>query len=301
MVSLYGFFSVKIINMNQPTPAKILEQEQQLIRKLAKLSDEVKITFNDIGWDSRVYIVNEGQFIFKFPRTERTKHQYKDEIPALRLVSQIKADVGLPTLLWEHPNNDYLGYKGVPGVSVDTIATALDANQKQVIGKCLGDFLVKLHKLDLPGARTMTIEDEIKQFQQNYTDRQPEIHKVFSSDEYEKLRTFMFDTMPARLTELGGDTVLCHGDLGYWNIIYGPGDTIGVIDFGDIGYYDRSKDFIGLEDEEALDAALAVYGDSHLLRQKIAVRQTALRIMDVPYYNGQFLTDMVVKVRAAIA
>lgn len=69
---------------------------------------------------------------------------------------------------------------------------------------------------------------------------------------------------------------MCHGDLGYWNMVLREDGGIGVIDFGDIGHYDRSKDFIGFEDAEALDEALKVYGDSELLRQKVAIRQKVL-------------------------
>jgi hypothetical protein len=62
---------------------------------------------------------------------------------------------------------------------------------------------------------------------------------------------------------------------------------LGVVDFGDAGYYDRSKDFVGLEHADLLDAALCVYGDDSVLREKIAARQVALPVIELPFYIGK--------------
>ena len=155
------------------------------------------------------------------------------------------------------------------------------------IGRAVGAFLKKLHAQKLDGAIAMTIEDEIAEFQYKYELGRPVITTDFSEVEQTRLRTLILDEMPSELMRLGGDLALCHGDLGYWNMVLGKNGTIGIIDFGDIGYYDRSKDFIGFEDMEALDAALNAYGDVELLRQKIAIRQKVLAILDLPFYIGK--------------
>ena len=47
--------------------------------------------------------------------------------------------------------------------------------------------------------------------------------------------------------KLKSNIKLCHGDLGLWNIILNK-KQIGIIDFGDVGYYDSSIDFSGIGD-----------------------------------------------------
>ena len=49
----------------------------------------------------------------------------------------------------------------------------------------------------------------------------------------------------------------------------------------------RSKDFIGLKDVSALNAALSVYGDNAILREKIALRKKVLAILDLPFFIGK--------------
>ena len=60
-----------------------------------------------------------------------------------------------------------------------------------------------------------------------------------------------------------------------------------MIDFGDLGIVDRSKDFIGFEDPVMLSAALDAHGASAQLREKVAVRSLALPALDLPFYLGK--------------
>lgn len=48
---------------------------------------------------------------------------------------------------------------------------------------------------------------------------------------------------------------------------------LGIIDFGDVGYYDRSKDFVGIQEPDIFAAALDAYGRSENLERKIALRR----------------------------
>jgi hypothetical protein len=62
---------------------------------------------------------------------------------------------------------------------------------------------------------------------------------------------------------------------------------LGIIDFGDVGYYDRSKDFIDLNDNQIFELALQAYGDNEKLRQKITMRQNTTHIISLTYYIGK--------------
>lgn len=272
---------------SQMTNNQIIEQGKKLIQNILGLADVEDIEFNDIGWTSRVYLINNGQFVFKFPRTEDVKKEYIQEIAILSLLEGIPTDIQVPKVRWTHPNNDYLGYEGIVGNEFDQLNQSIDVAAKKNIGQAIGGFLKQLHSMDLDDARVMTIEDEIKEFQYKYGLCQAVIKSELTDEEQTKIKDLIENIMPSELLLLGGDPAPCHGDLGQWNIIVGENGNIGIIDFGDVGYYDRSKDFIGLENKETLDEALKEYGETDILRQKIAIRQKVLPILDLPFFVGK--------------
>lgn len=290
---------------SQKTDHSTITKEKQLVKDLAGLSDSDHIELNDVGWTSRVYIINNGQFVIKFPRSEVVKKEYEQEIKILRLLEQIHSEVQVPKLRWTHPGNEYMGYEGIVGQAFDQVAKNTDIEIKKNIGRAIGTFLKHLHNLPFKGTRILNIEAEIKEFQYKYGLAQSVITRDFSEQEQAKLKHLIEMEMPNTLRKLGEDMAVCHGDLGYWNMVLKADGSIGVIDFGDIGHYDRSKDFIGFEDSEALDEALQVYGDSELLRQKIAIRQKVLAILDLPFFIGKEDEDgirrTVGKIRAGLS
>jgi len=62
-------------------------RDESVIRR--EVGGTVEIAYTDEGWDSRVYVVNGGEAVFKFPRAPDTIRQYKREIAAMRLVNTI--------------------------------------------------------------------------------------------------------------------------------------------------------------------------------------------------------------------
>jgi len=263
---------------------KVIENQKNLVQNLVGLTDSKQIALNDIGWTSRVYIVNNGQFVVKFPRREEVKKEYEQEIKIYKLLEQIVTELQTPKLRWTSPNNDYLGYDGIKGVEFDQVVQNTDIPTKKQIGRSIGNFLKQLHQLTLEDAHIMTVEDEIKQFQAKYAASASVIVSQFTASQQAKLDHFINQSMPTEMRDLGSDPSLCHGDLGQWNMILKDDGHIGLIDFGDVGYYDRSKDFCGLEDPAMLDTALSIYGDDEQLRQKIAIRKQAIPFIDLEYF-----------------
>nr|AIA13715.1 Phosphotransferase enzyme family [uncultured bacterium]AIA14004.1 Phosphotransferase enzyme family [uncultured bacterium] len=272
---------------SQTTTPEVIEHEKHLVQQQLGLDTTDAIIFIDAGWDSRVYMINDGYSFFKFPRSDKIRQRYQYEIAALKLAATVNPAVQVPEVSWGHPSNEYFGYHGVPGTVLAEMIPTLTGNTKQTIGSIIGTFLKQLHELSLPGARMIPVDREIKQFQEWYQPAVPVIQQMFSESEQRQLRTLVEDTWPAQLLSLGSDTVLCHGDLGFRNCLYQDETTIGIIDFGDVGYYDRSKDFINLTDPEIFEAALQAYGDSPELRQKIAIRQTVLQIIKLTASIGK--------------
>lgn len=117
------------------------------------------------------------------------------------------------------------------------------------------------------------------------------VEERFTRNERARLDEFYAVTMLEKMRRLGGDLVLCHGDLGPWNVLLAADGSVGVIDFGDVCQCDPSKDLLGLVqpgvEPDALDAALTAYGDNPTLRQKIAVRAQALPAMDLIFFAGK--------------
>lgn len=269
---------------SQDTNPQQLAEEQQIVRNIAGLPKETEITFIDTGWDSRVYSFTQGseKFFVKFPRSEKIQGRYAQEIAALDVARNLRANIALPEILWRDENNAYFGYKGVPGAPLSEQITLLDRAEKQAIGTALGNFLKQFHTQTIIGARNVSVNKEIAQFQEWYEPAKAVLQARFTAHEQHTLETLIFETWPKHMRELGRTQALCHGDLHLKNIMYADG-SIGIIDFGDVALYDCSKDLIDFEDEDIFDSAIRAYGDSDMLRQKIAVRTNTLHIIGLTY------------------
>lgn len=260
-----------------------IAREIALVREVAELDDGDEVTFDDEGWDSRAYIVNRGEAVFKFPRTAAAQAAYPGAIATLRLIGGGDGTVRVPAVRWIGSGYSYFGCVGVVGRQLGHVQAQLEESQLERIGTDLGAFLAWLHRLTLPDARVVTVADEIAMFVRNYAAALPAIEQRFTVGELAELERFMADELPETMRGLGSEPRLCHGDLGPYNLVLADDGHIGVIDFGDMGVFDQSKDFIGFEGATMLDAALAAYGDTPTLRAKVDIRARALPILDLPF------------------
>ncbi len=266
-----------------------MEKELEIVKRLTNIKDDKRIVLNDIGWTSRVYVIDNGKIVFKFPRNEDSRRDYKYEIIALELIKDIGFGIDVPKISWITKDNDYIGYYGIEGVSLtEDRVSKLNEEEKIKLGTSIGIFLKKLHLLK-PSKPTykMTVEKEIREYQDKYKMALTTLKKYFNEEQLKIIEAFFMIEMVAKMINLNEDLVFAHGDLGYNNILLTDTNELGVIDFGDAGYYDRSKDFIGLSDEIIKEHAIIAYGNDKTLREKIAIRQKALPILDIPFYVGK--------------
>ncbi len=262
---------------------ELILKEKKIVSSLTSVRPE-EIVYNDLGWTSRIYIINQGEIVFKFPRTQKVIQEYIKEIQIYYLLNNINMGVGIPQVKWQGPELRYFGYAGISGVTIDMCLHELTIDTKVKIGKNLGLFLKKLHTLDLKDANTYNLKDEITEFQEQFRRGENEIQTAFTKKKFSKIKNFVFQEFPDKVLNLGLSKALCHGDLGFWNIIYSSSGNIGIIDFGDVSYCDFSRDFIGLSDPTILESALSIYGEESKLREKIILRMKSLPILELPFF-----------------
>jgi aminoglycoside phosphotransferase (APT) family kinase protein len=261
--------------------------DEAVIRRELGLADLDDIAYVDEGWDSRVYLVDHGRVVFKFPRSPFIRTQFRLEVAALRMLERATSAVVIPSVRYEDPDLEYFGYAGVVGRPMSEVLGALTRDEKTDIGTAIGSFLRVLHGADLDGAPTTTVAAEVSNYAEHFDSARPALAAALSARELRVVESFVVDQLPHELIGLGGDLKLSHADLGPWNMVLSCAGEVGVIDFGDIGYYDASKDFSGFGDDVILRAAFAAYGADDLLRAKAALRIKAFPVLDLPFYLGK--------------
>jgi aminoglycoside phosphotransferase (APT) family kinase protein len=260
--------------------------DEAIVRRELSLGNGELITFESEGWDSRVYLVGGGAAVFKFPRSPAVQARYTHEDAVLRALEQHDLPVLVPKVRWVGDEFSYLGYEGIPGARLSDITESLGTARRRDIGEAIGSFLQMLHAIDVDGAPIVSLDDEIAIYHEKFELATPVLRERFTPREFDTIARFMSVELPIELRQLGSDSRLCHGDLGAWNIIVGERDEIGVIDFGDTGYWDVSKDFSG-RDVVYLEGALDSYGASPSVRAKAALRIKAFPILDLFFYVGK--------------
>ena len=263
-------------------PATIAS-ETAIVRQ--DLGYDATIDFRDDGWDSRVYLADKGETVYKFPRTLAV--DYTHETAALALIATVDSPVATQRLEHIDPKGRFVRYKGLVGAQLSELLPEMSETEKLRIGNLVGLFLRSLHALDMLDAKVININDEIAEYRAKYQLALPTLATNLAADEQEVVTLFFDDTVASAMQDLGHTSVLSHGDLGTYNILIDANGKPGVIDFGNIGFYDASKDFIDLWDQTLFEAMLETYGDSKILRARAAVRMLALPVIDVVYYKSK--------------
>lgn len=256
-------------------------KELAIVKELTSISDESRIVINEIGWTSRVYIVDNGEFVFKFLKSKEFQEEFEHEIDILKLIKKYEFNVNIPIINRIGEDSAYIGFYGMAGKSITIeIVNKLSEVQKREIGTQIGLFLKKLHAIDYKGKSPNDENSIIEWFQKSFRQRKHTLKKYFNENELDIIEELV-TSLPQRSAKYGIEQVFCHGDLGYNNILLTDDLEVGVIDFGDAGNLDKSYDFSGLEDDVMLDAAILAYGGDDILRKKISIRRQLLPLMEM--------------------
>ena len=255
------------------------EKEFEIVKRLTCVKDDSRISVNEIGWTSRVYIVDNGKIVFKFPRNKKYRQECKQEVAVLELLKKYNFHVATPFLNWTTKDNAYFGFYGVEGKPLKDVIQTLSEEQKIDIGTQLGIFLKQLHGItDYGEIKSQTLSEQAEEYLQMYQKDQDLLKAFFDKAELRIIDDFFIHEVP-KCMEGSGELVFCHGDLDYNNTLVNESNQVGVIDFGDAKLYDRSQDFRGMEDETLRDAMIKAYGGGELI-SKVAAEATS-KMIDV--------------------
>lgn len=268
-----------------PKPA-LYARETATMRALAGLPDDEPIAFNDIGWDSRVYLARDGEIVFKFARTEEAAAQYSLEAAVLKHLAAVELPCRIPVVRWSDPAGRYLGYEGIPGVVLGTRIHALSQSDRKAIGATMGNFLRILHAQELPDVPVRSLADEIAFYLQAYERSLDFLRARYTERELVRIDTFVRDELLPGIAGTPQESVVCHSDLGPWNIILSDDGTLGVIDFGDLARRSPAKDF-WINDDAYAAGIFNAYGADETLRLQARRYCQALPILDLEYFLGR--------------
>ena len=254
------------------------DNELKIVKQLTG-ADGDRVEVNEVGWTSRVYIVDGGKVVFKFPRNAKFREECKQEVATLKLLREYKFNISVPILNWTTEDNSYFGFYGVEGKPLREVIDDLSEQQKIEIGLQLGGFLKTLHGIKNYGdVLAQTLEEQAKEYQEWYLRGRDLLKEHFNETELKIIDDFFECEVPRAMTG-SGELVFCHGDLDYNNTLIDSENRVGLIDFGDARLYDRSQDFRGIDDEIILEAMLKAYGGGEVI-SKTAAEATS-KMIDV--------------------
>ena len=254
------------------------EDELKIVKQLTG-TDNNQIEVNETGWTSRVYIINNGKIVFKFPRNEKFQKECNQEVSVLKLLKGRQFNVSIPVLNWTTKDNKYFGFYGVEGKPLGEVIDGLSYHQKIEIGMQLGKFVKQLHEIkDYGSIKAQTLDEQAKEYQDWFRKEKDLLKEYFNKPELERIDNFFENEVPKSMAGIG-ELVFCHGDLDYNNTLINSKNQVGVIDFGDARLYDRSQDFRGMDDEVLRDAMIKTYDGGEVISKTAA--ETTSKMIDV--------------------
>ena len=256
-----------------------MKDELETVMRLTGIGEEDRIQTCEIGWTSRVYIIDGGKIVFKFPRNVKFREDCKYEVAALKLLREQEFDVRVPVLNWTTEDNSYFGFYGVEGKPLREVISDLSEDQIQEIGSQLGKFLRQLHGIKICGdVKAQTLEEQVLEYQNWYRKGRDFLIAFFSEADLMGIDDFFAHEVPKCMVG-ANELVFCHGDLDYNNTLISIETRVGIIDFGDAGLYDRSQDFRGMDDEILRESMIKSYDDDEVISK--AAAEATSKMIDV--------------------
>ena len=222
-----------------------------LIELVKKVYPEIKI--NQVktktnGWDNDILILN-NEVVFRFPKSKEVASKVKDEVVLVSQLALKNPLLQFPRYEPVYLNGEFKGvkYDYLEGESLSEVQ--INHSLPLQNAELIGDFLTKLHSIDLSTLKETKIEpSHTKEYWENLynlveTSVFPNLKRSQKAEITNLFRDFFCDSMFS-----ADNKVLIHGDLTTSNILFQKekGLVSGIIDFTDAQIGDPAFDFAGL-------------------------------------------------------
>jgi len=197
------------------------------------------------GKAGELFLVN-NEIVFKTPLASDTSDSSLAlEYEALNAL-QGKIDIPIPQPLYFGTLSDgrtFLGESLVPGEQfTQDLYEEFTQPEKDAIFAQMGDIFYQLHNAPIPPIKNANVYDSAENlayFHENYTDA---VKNALTPAEQAQIQKIADDFVAAMETDI--PSVLCHGDLHFWNLNYNPATKklCGLLDFGLVCYNDPLND-----------------------------------------------------------
>ena len=165
--------------------------ELEIVKRSTGTIDESRIEIIESGWTSRVYSIDGGKIVFKFPRNAKFCEECKREVATLKLLKEQEFCLDVPVLNWTAEDNSYFGFYGIPGVPLREVIDGLSEDQKIDIGTQIGVFLRQLHGVKISGyVKTRTLEEQTLEYQAWYREGRELLTEFLNETALKKDRRF---------------------------------------------------------------------------------------------------------------
>ena len=256
---------------------KINEIEE--VKKLTGATED-RIKLHDDGYWSRAYVVNNGEYVVKFPRNETVS--YKNEAKVLDHLNTLKLPINIQKVKWMADDGHCVVFHGVKGKPLSEMR-AFTYEQKQNIAKQLGAFIKLLHSVDIEVGEKLPeekmLDGEISSYQEIYGKLTDFYTKFMTQEERSELDNLMYNVLPKERKKLGAKRVFSHADIFEPNVLVDEEGNVGLIDFANADYCDDSADF-GIDEPVLCGLVLDYYGADQNLRKKLAVKKDMSTIIN---------------------
>jgi len=258
------------------------EQSQvEVVRAALASTSAGRIERNNLGWDSVVYVVDDGAVVVKFPRSEVAAEAYAREAAALSRIREAGLSVLVPSV------RDFDGERGI--LVLDGLVgrpLALDHAGDELLsdwGRQLGTALAQLHDLPADGLGLPVYDDAAQA--EHFRSRlhaSAELLAPLPARARDGLAELISVELPARLAAREHPAVLCHGDAGPWNMIVTAEGRLGLIDLGDASLADPVLDFRFAWPPAMAAAVFDTYGADDALRDLARLLAGLRPVLDLP-------------------
>ncbi|MFT4414350.1 aminoglycoside phosphotransferase family protein [Fredinandcohnia humi] len=211
------------------------------------------LTINDIqvnnrGWDNDILIVNE-KIVFRFPKSNNLLSVIVEEGKLLEILRAKEPLLHIPNYGFVYSDNELKGvtYSLIEGKSLNQI-TIPNLRDNPVNARVIGDFLTKLHSLDVSSREiTLKTTHTLSYWEDLYSNVTSALYPFINKQQVYDIDHF-FTNFIEVFPRLTFKKSVIHGDLTASNIIYNQEKKgiSGIIDFTDAQIGDPAFDFAGL-------------------------------------------------------